>query len=99
MVKGIIAMQDEELRSKAEKIATEKIGFQVHFTIYIAVNLSLIAGWYFTGTPHGTSFPWFLFPLVGWGIGILAHFLGAYYGEPHKAVLAEREYRKLKNRE
>ena len=26
----------------------------------------------------GGGFPWFLFPLGGWGIGIFFHFLGAF---------------------
>ena len=68
-------MTEEELRSRAEKIARDKIGFQVHFGVYIAVNVFLVAILYFTVTPHGSVFPWFIFPLFEWGIGTVAHFL------------------------
>lgn len=92
-------MTEEELRSRAEKIARDKIGFQVHFGVYIAVNVFLVAIWYFTVTPHGSVFPWFIFPLFGWGIGIVAHFLAAYRGEAYVSTLSEKEYQKLKRRE
>lgn len=89
-------MTEEELRKRADKIAREKVGFQIHLGIYIAVNAFLIAIWYFTTTPHGTLFPWFIFPLFGWGIGIVGHFLGAYRGEGYVSQKAEKEYQKLK---
>lgn len=91
-------MDDATLRKRAEKIAKEKVGFQVHFGVYIAVNLFLIAVWYFTTTPWGSVFPWFMFPLAGWGIGIVAHFLAAYRGEGYAVSLEEKEYRKLKEK-
>lgn len=89
-------MNEEELRTRAEKIARDKLGFQVHFAIYIAVNLFLIAIWYFTTTPFGSVFPWFIFPLFGWGIGIVGHFLGIYRGEGYVMQKTEKEYQKLK---
>lgn len=92
-------MDDEMLRKRAEKIAREKVGFQIHFGIYIAVNLFLAAIWFFTTSPWGSVFPWFIFPLAGWGIGIVGHFLGAYRGEGYVISLEEREYRKLKQKQ
>lgn len=92
-------MEEEVLRKRAEKIAKEKAGFQVHLGMYIAVNLFLIAIWYFTTSPWGSVFPWFIFPLFGWGIGVIGHFVGAYRGEGYVIQLAEREYRKLKDRQ
>ncbi len=89
-------MTEDELRRKAEKIAKDKVGFQVHFGIYLAVNAFLIAIWYFTVTPHGSIFPWFIFPLFGWGIGIVGHFLGAYRGEGYVNRKTEEEYQRLK---
>ena len=91
--------EDELLRSKAEKRAREKVGFQIHFGVYIAVNSFLIAIWYFTTTPFGSVFPWFIFPLFGWGIGIVAHFLGAYRGEGYVESLADREFQRLKSKQ
>lgn len=89
-------MNNDELRRRAERIAKEKLDFQVHLVIYIAVNLFLIAIWYFTSRPYGTFFPWFIFPLFGWGIGIVAHFLAVYLGESRMSQKVEKEYQRLK---
>ena len=94
---------DEELRQKAEKRAEEKVDFLVHFTIYVCVNALLIAVWYFNGgsgwfTGSGGMFPWFIFPLFGWGIGLVAHFFGAFATPNLKDRFAEREYERLKRK-
>lgn len=39
-------------------------------------------------------FPWPVFPMLGWGIGLVTHYFTAYSGLDEKA-LAEREYEKL----
>ncbi len=86
-------MDENEMRRKAVKIAEAKVGFQVHFAIYLAVNAFLIAIWYAT---TGFGFPWFVFVTFGWGIGIVGHFLAAYRGEGYAQKLAEREFRRMK---
>jgi uncharacterized protein (DUF486 family) len=87
---------DDELRKKARKIAEEKSDFYIHFVIYIVVNLFLIAIWWATLGPDG--FPWFVFPLFGWGIGIAAHGITAFRGEGYIEHQAEKEYQKLKKK-
>ena len=42
------------------------------------------------------GFPWFVFPLLGWGVGLLAHFLWAFAQISVTDRLAEKEYQKLK---
>ncbi|MEF8879990.1 MAG: 2TM domain-containing protein [Candidatus Thermoplasmatota archaeon] len=96
-------MDDKELREKAEKRAEEKIGFYTHLTVYIVVNLFLIIIWFFNGGSSWFSkgegvFPWFIFPLFGWGIGISAHFVGVFTGGDFKDKIAEKEYEKLKEK-
>jgi uncharacterized membrane protein len=48
----------------------ERAGFRIHATVYLAVNLMLIVVWATTGA----GYPWFVFPLFGWGVGLAAHF-------------------------
>ena len=67
-------MSEEELYRQASKIVEEKKGFYIHFAIYIGVNILLVIIWATTGA----GFPWFVFPLGGWGIGVLFHFLGVF---------------------
>ncbi|NTW92654.1 MAG: 2TM domain-containing protein [Methanoregulaceae archaeon] len=88
---------DEELRQIARKTAEEKSGFYIHFAIYIAVNLFLIAIWWITGGPG--TFPWFVFILFGWGIGIFGHYVGVFRGHAYVERMAEREFQRMKQEE
>lgn len=67
-------MSEEEIYRKARERVEEKKGFYIHLLVYILVNIMLIIIWVVTGA----GFPWFIFPLGGWGIGILFHFLGIF---------------------
>lgn len=52
-----------------------RTGFRTHATVFAAVNLLLFAIWLTTWLlAGGTSYPWFLWPLLGWGIGLAAHY-------------------------
>ena len=67
-------MSEEEIYRLARKRVEAKKGFYIHFAVYIGVNILLVIIWATTGA----GFPWFIFPLGGWGIGILFHFLGVF---------------------
>lgn len=68
-------MSEEELYQEAKKRVEEKKGFFTHLAVYVLVNILLIIIWAF---PAGGGYPWFLWPLGGWGIGILFHFLDVF---------------------
>jgi cytochrome b561 len=70
-----VQMSEEEIYREARKRVEEKKGFFIHLTLYIIINIMLVLIWAF---PGGGGFPWFVFPLGGWGIGILFHFLGTF---------------------
>jgi uncharacterized protein (DUF486 family) len=89
-------ISEEELRTKARKRAEDKMSFYTHFSVYIAVNAFLIAIWYFTSGPD--SFPWFVFVLFGWGIGVVAHGISVVTEGRFSDQLAEREYQRLKDK-
>lgn len=88
-------VKDPELWELAQKRA----GFKSHLTVYIVMNIFFWLIWYFTGQRHsdGNGLPWPVWPSLGWGIGVVFHFLGAYMY--HKNYSAEREYQKLKNKQ
>ncbi len=67
-------MSEEQIYEEAKKRVEEKKGFRIHVTVYLCVNTMLVLIWWFTGA----GFPWFVFPLGGWGIGVLFHGLGVY---------------------
>lgn len=89
-------ISEEELRKKAEKHVEEKVGFYIHFAVYIMVNLLLVTIWYTSTGPK--SFPWFIYVTVGWGIGIVVHFVAAFAGGSYKDKLIVKEYEKLRNK-
>ena len=68
-------MSEEELYREARKRVEEKKGFYTHLAVYVVVNIMLVLIWAF---PSGGGYPWFLWPLGGWGIGVLFHFLGVF---------------------
>lgn len=45
-------------------------GFRIHLRVFIMVNLLLVVTWFGTGA----GYPWFVYPLFGWGIGLVAHY-------------------------
>lgn len=47
---------------------------RIHAAVFVAVNVLIIAIWLTTWQlADGTSYPWFMWPLLGWGIGLVAH--------------------------
>jgi hypothetical protein len=87
-------LPEEEVYRLARQRVEEKKGFYIHLTVYIFVNILLIIIWFFTGA----GFPWFIFPLGGWGIGILFHFLGVFVFSRGGGAWEKREIEKEADR-
>ena len=64
----------KQIYDRAEKLVAEKIGFLRHLMIYIVVNICLFA----VNMLTSSEFYWFLLPLAGWGIVLLAHMLNVF---------------------
>ena len=62
-------MAEAELRTKKRHG-----NFLYHATLYVLVNVLLIV----VNMAFFPVYPWFLFPLVLWGIGLLAHYYEAF---------------------
>jgi len=67
-------VSENEIYEQAKKRVEQKKGFYIHLTVYCLVNILLFVIWNITGA----EFPWFAFPLGGWGIGLLFHFLAVF---------------------
>lgn len=65
-----------ERAARKELVTDAKLGFRIHLFVYAAVQVLLVATWYFT-SDGGETMPWFIFPLIGWGIGVVAHYFAA----------------------
>lgn len=78
-------------------IAKKRAGFKSHLVTYLVVNAFFWGIWLIRGERHDHEhlFPWPVWPLLGWGIGLAFHFAGVYLFP--EANAAEREYEKLIN--
>jgi hypothetical protein len=61
-------LDDAELRDRAIKNLKKRRDFFAHLLVYLMVNGFLIVIWMVT-SPAG--FFWPIFPMVGWGIGVV----------------------------
>jgi 2TM domain len=81
------------------KVAKKRAGFKYHLFIYLIVNIFFWTLWYINFRNNNILpeergiFPWPVWLMFGWGIGVLFNYLGAYKSTGY---LAEREYQKLK---
>ena len=77
-------------------IANKRAGFKKHLITYIVINLFFWILWYFSRhEENAAGLPWPVWPGIGWGIGLVFHYIGAYVSTGVSSV--EREYDKLKN--
>jgi cytochrome b561 len=62
-----------ERAANNERAADRKAGFRIHLFVYLAVQVLLVVTWWMTSN-GGEVMPWFIFPLLGWGVGLVAHY-------------------------
>src|SRR5215472_13796512 len=67
-------MREQGTPAGTQPVARRKVGLYIHATVYVAVNVLLITINLSTATGH----LWFQWPLLGWGIGLLAHAVAAF---------------------
>jgi uncharacterized membrane protein YdbT with pleckstrin-like domain len=77
----------------ARKIALRKVGFIRHAIIYLIVMAALAL----INNVTGGGYQWWLWPALGWGIGVTSHFLSAFLYQSGSLVdrVAKRELEKM----
>jgi 2TM domain len=82
---------------QAIKRIKAKNDFKIHLVVYLAVNTMLVVIWAFTnaGQPFPQGFFWPIFPIVGWGIGVVINGYVAYRGNVYTEEQIQREMQKL----
>lgn len=66
--------QHEERRAAAIASITAKRSFRNHAFVYCAVNTLLVVIW----AASGAGYFWPVWPMLGWGIGVVAHAVSVY---------------------
>lgn len=65
-------LADEYRTEFKRRLRGERAGLVAHTASFLGVNAMLFGIWLLTGAGH----PWFMYPLLGWGIGYFAHRVG-----------------------
>ena len=88
-------ISDKRLERAKEYVEKLK-GFYVHGTIY----LIFVPVFIYLNVRSGTSFPWAIFPIVGWGLGVIGHASEVFEWNPFfNKKWEERKIRELMDKE
>lgn len=68
---------EQERYRRAKERVEELKGFYMHLGIYGVFVLVFLYLNYTT-----SSYPWAIFPIIGWGIGVVGHALTAFHWNP-----------------
>lgn len=91
---GVHSKVASKKKKQAMKRVKEIKGFYQHLAIFVVVNIFLIGINLLERFSQGEAELWFIFPTVGWGIGLAAHAFSVYGGE--KFFGEEWEQKKLR---
>jgi hypothetical protein len=79
-------LNDHQLR----ELAHRRVDFRKHLIVFFVINATLWIIWWFTGQ----GYMWPIWPLAGWGIGLIFHYVFEY--RPTTMFSEEDEYKKLR---
>jgi hypothetical protein len=84
-----------DLRKQARERVEKKRDFKTHLFIYALVNAALVGTWAIA-TPNAIFWP--IFPILGWGIGVVANAWDVFARQPITDAEIDREERRLRER-
>ena len=94
-------MTEDEIYRKAKKKVIAKKGFYTHFGVYCVGILFFFALNYLTYDDAGMW--WAFFPVLGWGMGVVAHYIAVFglssaQGDDWEERQLEKEVAKLQRK-
>ena len=72
-------------------LAESRRGFKIHAVVYAVVMTGLIVLNSMLWVYSDGDFPWAVFPLVGWGIGLAFHYVYGFRGAASEAHARQRK--------
>jgi hypothetical protein len=90
----VLTMEEHEKLQRAKERVEAITGFYIHLSVYILVNAVLLIINVLSGEPW-----WVQWPILGWGIGVVAHGLAVFFRQPRFiATWQLRKIHEIKNR-
>lgn len=87
---GAMAARERE----ANRIARRQ-WFWLHFAVYLTTQVFLVIIWALSDS----TYPWYIYPIFGWGILIAAHAVHAFVVKTPEEIMIERESRRSEGRD
>ncbi|MDX2167074.1 MAG: ATP-binding protein [Deltaproteobacteria bacterium] len=84
------AASDAQVLARARRRARVEVGFYTHLMSYLGIIALLALINLLT-----TSYPWFIWPALGWGVGVFSHYMAVFGGR----VMRERYFEPAVERE
>jgi hypothetical protein len=87
-------LSPDELERLARKRAGAKLGWYIHATVFVCVNLGLFAMSHYAFGQR----PWSPGPLLGWGLGVVLHGVSVFVlgnGSTLRERMVQRERERL----
>lgn len=89
------AARDSALRQRAIKRLKKRRDFYGHLLVFGLVNAFLIAIW---AVSDSNGFFWPVFPIAGWGIGVVMNAWDVYCGDEFGEAQIRREVERFEHR-
>jgi hypothetical protein len=80
------------LRERAIKRLKRRRDFAGHLLVYVLVNTFIVLIWFMSGS---NGFFWPVFPIVGWGIGVVMNAWDVYRNDEFDGMRIRREMDRL----
>jgi len=85
---------EEQIYEEAKKRVSAKRKFYRDLVAYVVINSLLVIIWAF---PAGRGYPWFWFPIGGWGLFIIIDYFKAFvFPSGGDKAAIEKEVKKMK---
>jgi hypothetical protein len=94
MTHAMALLSEDDIERIARRRAGAKLGWYVHATVFVLVNLGMFVASYFGVTRR----PWSAAPVLGWGAGLVLHGVSVFLlatGSPLRERMLQRERERL----
>lgn len=75
-------------RERQAKRIARRQWFWLHFAVFATTQVFLMVIWALSDA----TYPWYIFPLFGWGILVAAHAIFAFVVKTPEEIMIEREH-------